>query len=73
MATRDEKFNALLERAQKAKDDEQTLKKRRRKYARELRAWSATGTLSEAEKKQAQSLTRGFSTRRSTSNANAEE
>jgi hypothetical protein len=68
--TRDEKFEALLARAQKAKDDETEIRKHRRQYAGWLRAWAATGSLSAAELKQVQSLTRGFtppSKRRSSS------
>ncbi len=64
MATRDEKFNALLERAQKAKDDEADAKRRRVQWAGQLRAWSATGALTAAERKQVQNLTRGLSPKR---------
>jgi hypothetical protein len=61
MATsRDDKFEALLARAQKLKDDEADIRKRRRQHAGWLRAWAATGSLSATELKQVKSLTRGF-------------
>jgi proline dehydrogenase len=61
---RDTKFEALLEKARKAKDDERELKKQRREYASELRAWIATDSLSVSEKNEARSLIRGAASKR---------
>jgi hypothetical protein len=64
MPTRDEKFTALIARAEKARDDEADARKRRRQWAGQLRAWSATGALTAAERKQVQNLTRGLGPKR---------
>jgi hypothetical protein len=64
MPNRDEQLKDLLARAEKAKKDEADALKRRRQWAGKLRAWSATGALTAAERKQVQSLTRGLGPKR---------
>ena len=60
MSTRDETFADLVARAEQAMAERAQLEKQRRKYVKELRAWVATGSLTEDEKKLVKKLTKGF-------------